>query len=82
MNVSRNLKATAKKCATCGKGNCIRTARVGRVEEHDDFIIEIPAGMSLLECDACHEILMSPADMEALEPFVLKKAQPFNERES
>lgn len=56
----------AKLCAQCGKGHYRRTARPGRTEEYNGIEVEIPADVALLECDACHEILMSPKDMEVL----------------
>jgi hypothetical protein len=59
-----------KNCSTCGKGHYQRTARPGRTEEYKGISVELPADYPLLECDACGELLMSPADMEYLAPFI------------
>jgi len=59
-----------KNCSVCGKGHYQHTARAGRTEEYKGFSVELPADYPLLECDACGELLMSPADMKYLAPFI------------
>jgi hypothetical protein len=59
-----------KRCAECGKGHYHRTKRAGRFEDYKGFKVELPADVPLMECDVCHEILMTPRDMETLAPIV------------
>jgi hypothetical protein len=67
-----NSKVTRqpKRCATCGQGHYRRTKRPGRFEEYKGIRVELPADVALVECEACHEILMSPRDMDLLEPII------------
>jgi len=59
-----------KNCSTCGKGPYRLSARAGRTENYKGFDIELPADYPLMECDACGDILMSPADMKFLAPLI------------
>ena len=59
-----------KRCSTCGQGHYRRTKRAGRFEEYKGIRVELPADIALVECDACHEILMSPYDIDLLDPIL------------
>ena len=41
--------------------------RAGRTYEFKGFEYPIPAGMKLVECTRCHEMPMTPAEIEAVE---------------
>ena len=66
-------KKTPKRCPTCGQGTPTRFARAGRKETHRGYEYELPADLSLLECRACGEVMMTPADIDAVDAILEAK---------
>src|SRR5262245_5789931 len=61
------MKKTSTKCPICGEGNLAYGARAGRVFAYKGFDYPIPSTTKLVECSACHELSMTPAEIEAIE---------------
>jgi hypothetical protein len=68
---AKATKATKKKaasvCPVCGKGELKYFARAGRMYSYKGFDYPISASMKLVECTNCHEMPMTPAEIEAVE---------------
>ena len=57
----------AKRCPTCGEGQLEYSARRGRMFSFKGFDYPIPTTMKLVECSHCHELHLSPDEVEAIE---------------
>jgi hypothetical protein len=57
----------SKRCPVCGEGELQYFARAGRTYAYKGFDYAIPASMKLVECTHCHEIPMTPAEVDAVE---------------
>jgi hypothetical protein len=54
-------------CPACGHGKMLYRARAGRTFEYKGFEYPIPATLKLVECDACHEMPLTPAEVAEIE---------------
>lgn len=60
-------RRAAKRCPTCGEGKLKYVARKGRMWSFKGFDYPIPADVKLVECTHCHEMPMTPAEVNGFE---------------
>ena len=60
-------KTQERFCVTCGKGVLARTARAGRTDVYKGVELPLPETLPLVECPACGERYISPADAEKID---------------
>ena len=54
-------------CPICGKGKLEYFARSGRMFEYQSNTYEISSTIKLVECTYCHELIMTPDEIEEVE---------------
>lgn len=57
----------AARCPACGEGELTYVARDGRTWTFKGREYPIPADVKLVECSHCHEMPMTPAEVNAVE---------------
>jgi len=65
--MTKKKKSPQTTCPVCGVGELKFIAREGRVFEYKGFEYPIPAAMELVECMHCHDMPMTPSEVEAVE---------------
>ncbi len=60
-------------CPSCGTGYLEYRARPGRTFEYKGFEYLIPEEMKLVECDSCHELPLTPAEIAEIEAPIAER---------
>jgi len=63
-------KPKSAMCPACGEGQLVYGPRDGRTFEYKGFQYPIPTSMALVECTVCHEMPITPAEIEAIERLI------------
>lgn len=61
-------------CPICGRGTLLREAREGRTFGYMGERYPVPASMSLVECSYCHDMPMTPPEIETIEAAIARAA--------